>query len=116
MKIAIWNVNSIKARGDHVVQWLTARQPDVLMVQELKGEQVDPAPFNAIGYDLHVNGQKAYNGVATLTKTPLEVISNQILEGDEQARYLETRTEDGPPPDQYLRPQRQTGRQRKIPL
>ena len=65
------------------------------MVQELKGERFDTTLFEAIDYTVHIHGQKTYNGVATFTKIPLEVISTSILEGDEQARYLETRTEDG---------------------
>lgn len=91
MKIATWNVNSIKARLEHAKNWLQSRQPDVLMMQELKGLEFDSETFKAIGYDSVAEGQKAYNGVAILSKHPITVIQN-ILPGDkadEQARYLE---------------------------
>ncbi len=91
MRIATWNVNSLKARIDHVKNWLQKRQPDVLMIQELKGLEFDDAAFKAIGYESVAEGQKAYNGVAVLAKHPITVLEN-ILPGDkadEQARYLE---------------------------
>lgn len=91
MKIAIWNVNSIKARLDHVVNWLKEAQPDALMIQELKGLEFPVDTFRAIGYHTHFVGQKTYNGVATLTRGPatkgLEKLHGD--EADEQARYLE---------------------------
>lgn len=91
MIIASWNVNSIKAREEHVVKWLGLRRPDVLMIQELKGLEFSDTEFKALGYDSVAEGQKAYNGVAILSKSPIRVLEN-ILPGDAsdaQARYLE---------------------------
>lgn len=94
MKIVSWNVNSIKARGDHVVRYLTEFTPDVLMVQELKGLEFPAERFEALGFHTHAVCQKAYNGVAVFSKTPLTIIAER-LEGDdadEQARYIEFET------------------------
>lgn len=91
MKIAIWNVNSIKARAEHVVTWLDAQQPDALMIQELKGLECDTVVFEKIGYHMLFVGQKAYNGVALLTKAPAMLVRDKLPgdDSDEQARYLE---------------------------
>ncbi|MGZ9097342.1 MAG: exodeoxyribonuclease III [Micavibrio sp.] len=93
MKIATWNVNSIKARLPHVQSWLEKNRPDVLMIQELKGEAFPVEEFTALGYHCAYKGQKAYNGVATLSLHPVEMLSDQLPgdENDLQARYLETR-------------------------
>ncbi|MCC7304872.1 MAG: exodeoxyribonuclease III [Alphaproteobacteria bacterium] len=94
MKIATWNVNSIKARMEHVKTWLQSRQPDVLMIQELKGLEFSDSEFKALGYQSVAESQKAYNGVAVLSRHPINVIQN-ILPGDkadDQARYLEVET------------------------
>lgn len=87
-KITSWNVNSIKARLTHVQHFLDEHKPDVLFLQELKGES-----FPELSNDYHVlfKGQKAYNGVAILSRTPALLISDR-LEGDDadnQARFLE---------------------------
>lgn len=93
MKIASWNVNSIKARAEHVKTWLAAQKPDVLMIQELKGENFDTESFKALGYHSEAVGQKAYNGIATLSLHPIELLLKKLPgdDSDEQARYLETR-------------------------
>ena len=72
MKIATWNVNSLKARRDHLLKWLEAFDPDVVLLQELKGlEEIFPwEDVTAAGYEAAVVGQKTYNGVAILSKTP----------------------------------------------
>ncbi len=91
LKIASWNVNSIKARLEQVKKWLSLRQPDVLMIQELKGLEFSDSEFSALGYRSVAETQKAYNGVAALSKHSMQVIQN-ILPGDSadaQARYLE---------------------------
>lgn len=93
MKIATWNVNSIKARGEHVKAWLMKNQPDLLLIQELKG-QAENFPYEemeALGYHAHVKGQKAYNGVAILAKDDVKLITDQLpgMEEDEQARFIE---------------------------
>lgn len=91
MKIATWNVNSIKARLSHVQGWLAAQQPDFLFLQELKGLDFPNDAFE--GYKAHAVGQKAYNGVAVLAKSnsSFDVILDKLPgdEADEQARYLE---------------------------
>lgn len=91
MKIAIWNVNSIKARAEHAVKWLATHKPDALMLQELKGLEFEATGFEALGYHAHFVGQKAYNGVAILTRKPATIILNKLPgdDSDEQARYLE---------------------------
>jgi exodeoxyribonuclease-3 len=72
MKIATWNVNSLNVRLGHVLEWLESAQPDVLVLQEIKQvtEAFDSATFANIGYQSVANGQKTYNGVATVCKEP----------------------------------------------
>ncbi len=71
MKIASWNVNSIRVRLDHVLEWLDYAKPDVLGLQELKmpTEDFPLEAFAEVGYSTLVNGQKTYNGVALLSRT-----------------------------------------------
>ncbi len=88
MKIVTWNVNSIKARLEHVKRYLTEESPDILMIQELKGLEFPTHEFDQIGYHSHAITQKAYNGVAIISKHPIDVI-NETLYDDEQARYIE---------------------------
>ena len=95
MKIASWNVNSIRARLEHVTVWLKEREPDVLLMQELKGTEFPADVFKGLGYDSVAVTQKAYNGVAILSRFPIETI-NTTLAGDEQdshARFLEATIE-----------------------
>ena len=91
MKIASWNVNSIKTRLGHVTDWLETQKPDVLMIQELKGLDFPAEPFDALGYKNAAVTQKAYNGVAILSKHDIAVQCDKLPgdDGDEQARYLE---------------------------
>ena len=73
MKVATWNVNSIRARRQHVIDWLDAARPDVLCLQELKVTEAD-FPYDEIrecGYEAAVFGQKTYNGVAILSRHPI---------------------------------------------
>jgi exodeoxyribonuclease-3 len=74
MRIATWNVNSVRSRLDQVVDWLQKERPDVLCLQETKVEDGSfPADaFTALGYELVISGQKAYNGVAILSLHPLD--------------------------------------------
>jgi exodeoxyribonuclease III len=93
MKIATWNVNSIKARLDVVLQWLKEASPDIACLQELKCED-HAFPTQAIedlGYNVAVHGQKTYNGVALLSKMPAEDIMRGLPgePEDTQARYIE---------------------------
>jgi exodeoxyribonuclease-3 len=93
MKIASWNVNSIKARLEPALAWLKAANPDVVCLQEIKcvNENFPREPFEALGYNCAVHGQKSYNGVAILSKRPLEDVTPRLPggEGDDHARYLE---------------------------
>lgn len=91
IKIATWNVNSIKARFEHVKRWLEKNQPDLLLIQELKGVEFPSEKFEEMGYQSHAVTQKAYNGVAILSKDKQEIILDHLPgdDSDEQARYLE---------------------------
>jgi len=96
VKIATWNVNSIKARLPIVLQWLRDFQPDVLLVQEIKTtrESFPYLEMEDLGYNIAVHGQKSYNGVAIFSKFPLEDILYGIPGEPEetQARYIEAVT------------------------
>jgi exodeoxyribonuclease III len=74
MRIATWNVNSIKQRVEPVQRWLKEREPDIVCLQELKcvDEAFPRGPFEDLGYNVATHGQKTYNGVAILSKFPLE--------------------------------------------
>ncbi|CAK0758306.1 exodeoxyribonuclease III [uncultured Gammaproteobacteria bacterium] len=93
MKIATWNVNSIRARLPLVLAWLEQARPDVLLLQEIKCET--PAfprePFEQAGWHCAVAGQKGYHGVAILAREPLAVVLDRLPgeAEDTQARYLE---------------------------
>ena len=91
MKLATWNVNSLKVRLPQVLDWLAAHQPDVLCLQETKLEDVNfpAAEIAAAGYQVLFSGQKTYNGVAILSKTPAsEVVTAIPGFVDEQKRVL----------------------------
>ena len=70
MKIATWNVNSMKVRLPHVLEWLSANEPDVLVLQEIKQltEAFPQEELAGAGYRSVANGQKTYNGVAVVSK------------------------------------------------
>jgi exodeoxyribonuclease-3 len=91
MKIATWNVNSLKVRLPHVLQWLAENPVDVLCLQETKLTD-DKFPIAAIemaGYQVVFSGQKTYNGVAILSKLPItDVLKNNPRFQDEQQRIL----------------------------
>ena len=91
MILASWNVNSIRARAGHVRSWLEQRQPDVLLVQELKGTDFPSDVFKELGYESASVTQKGYNGVAILSRQPMEVVTTTLLgdETDSHARFLE---------------------------
>jgi len=94
VRIATFNVNSVKARLQNVLDWTDEAQPDVLCLQELKCETAafPEAPFRERGYDCAVVGQKTYNGVALLSKRGIEGPVLERLPGedeDAQARYVE---------------------------
>jgi exodeoxyribonuclease-3 len=91
--IATWNVNSVNARLPNVLTWLDAVKPDIVLLQEIKC--LDAAfPTEAVGelgYNVATHGQKSYNGVAILSRRPIEDVVRGLPggDGDEQARYLE---------------------------
>lgn len=91
MKIVSWNVNSIKARLSHVERFLKESSPDVLMIQELKGLEFPEESFTQLGYHCEAVCQKAYNGVAIISKAPIDVIHTALPgdDSDDQARYIE---------------------------
>jgi len=98
MRIATWNVNSVRMRERLVADWLTRVQPDLLLLQEIKCEtpQFPAAAFEAIGYTTHVVGQKSYNGVAILSRIPAEVTLRALPglpDDDAQARYVEVQVD-----------------------
>ena len=96
LKIATWNVNSIKVRLPAVLKWLGSAEPDVVLLQETKSldEAFPRLEIEDCGYNLLVHGQKTYNGVAILSKRPLEDVFVGLPgdEEDEQARYVEATT------------------------
>src|SRR5580698_4093882 len=93
MKIATWNVNSIKVRLEAALAWLKLAKPDVVALQEIKclDENFPTAAFEELGYNCAVHGQKAYNGVAILSRRPLEDVTQRLPggDGDDHSRYLE---------------------------
>jgi exodeoxyribonuclease-3 len=96
MRLATWNVNSVNARLETVLAWFEEASPDVAALQELKcvDEKFPTEAFERLGYNVAVHGQKTYNGVALLSKTPLEDV-RRGLDGepeDEQSRYIEAVT------------------------
>ena len=91
MRIATWNVNSLKVRLPHVLDWLAANQPDVLCLQETKQEdsQFPLAALQQSGYQAVSSGQKTYNGVAILSKSAsTEVVCGLPNFADEQKRLI----------------------------
>ena len=93
MKIATYNVNSVRARLPQLLEWLKEASPDVVLLQELKClEEVFPRmEIEELGYNLAISGQKTYNGVAILSKFPLEDVVKKLPgdEADVEARYIE---------------------------
>ncbi|MEX0752681.1 MAG: exodeoxyribonuclease III [Xanthobacteraceae bacterium] len=93
MRIATWNVNSIKQRIDNVVAWIGARQPDILCLQETKcpDEAFPREPLESLGYNVAIHGQKGFNGVALLSKLPFDEVTPGLIgdDSDGQARFLE---------------------------
>jgi len=99
MRIATWNINSVRLRLELVLAYLRDVSPDVLCLQEIKcpDEAFPRLEIEAAGYNVAVHGQKSYNGVAILSKTPMECVPG--LPGDEadaQSRYIEAVIPCGP--------------------
>src|SRR5258706_3622212 len=93
MKLATWNVNSVKARLDAAVAWLKEAVPDVVCLQEIKctDEAFPATTFEDLGYNCAVHGQKTYNGVAIVSRRPMEDVTPRLPggDGDDHARYIE---------------------------
>jgi exodeoxyribonuclease-3 len=93
MRIATFNINGIKARAQALPEWLDQAQPDVAILQEIKSvdEAFPRELFEERGYNVETHGQKSFNGVAILSKHPLEDVTRGLPgdETDEQARYIE---------------------------
>jgi exodeoxyribonuclease III len=93
MRIASWNVNSIKQRVDNAVAWIREREPDIVCFQETKcvDEAFPREPFEALGYNVAAHGQKTFNGVAILSKLPFDEVTPRLPgeDEDDHARFLE---------------------------
>ncbi|HEY0224058.1 MAG TPA: exodeoxyribonuclease III [Pseudolabrys sp.] len=93
MRIATWNVNSIRQRLDSMQAWLKERNPDIVCLQEIKcvDEAFPREAFEALGYNVAVHGQKTFNGVALLSKLPFDEVAPGLIgdKSDVQARFLE---------------------------
>lgn len=93
MKIASFNINGVKARIEALVEWLGEAKPDIALLQEIKSvdEGFPREPLEDLGYRVETHGQKGFNGVAILSKLPLEDVERGLPgdESDEQARWIE---------------------------
>ena len=102
MKIATWNVNSVRKRTSNLIEWLKSAKPDVAVLQEIKAQeaQFPRLEVEAAGYKGEIVGQKSWNGVALLSLHPVEITARSLPdpETDEQARYIEgkVQTPQGP--------------------
>lgn len=93
MRIATWNVNSVRLRLENAVTWLGETKPDVVCLQEIKcvDEAFPREAFEAIGYNVSVHGQKGFNGVAVLSRLPFDEVTVGLPgdEADVQSRFIE---------------------------
>src|ERR1700722_5081327 len=93
MRIATFNVNSVKQRVEAMQRWLKERSPDIVCLQEIKcvDEAFPRDAFESLGYNVAVHGQKAFNGVALLSKLPFDEVASGLIgdKDDVQARFLE---------------------------
>ncbi|MBN8964392.1 MAG: endonuclease/exonuclease/phosphatase family protein, partial [Rhizobiales bacterium] len=93
MRIATWNVNSVKQRIDSLTAWLAERKPDIVCLQETKtvDEAFPRAPIEAMGYNIAAHGQKTFNGVAILSRFPFDEVTPRLPgdHADEHARFIE---------------------------
>ncbi len=91
MKIASWNVNSVRARINNIIDYIKEVNPDIVLLQEIKTQDVNfpYEDFNKLGYSSHVFGQKSYNGVAIVTKIEVNnIIKNFIKDDLKQSRII----------------------------
>ena len=98
MRIATWNVNSVRARLARLLPWLTEQQPEVVCLQETKclDEQFPREEIEDVGYQVATHGQKTYNGVAILSRRPLEDVATGFGRDafDGEARVISATVED----------------------
>lgn len=96
LKIVTWNVNSIRARLPNICEWLNEHRPDVVLLQEIKAQEENfpHEDIENLGYNVAIHGQKSYNGVAILSRFPLEDVVRGLptFAEDPQARYIEAVT------------------------
>ena len=91
MKIVSWNVNSVRARINNIIDYINQAKPDILLVQEIKtqDENFPYEDFKKIGYESHVYGQKSYNGVAIISKIEVKNINKDFINDDlKQSRII----------------------------
>jgi exodeoxyribonuclease-3 len=93
MRIATWNINSIRQRVENLQAWLSETGPDIVCLQEIKctDDAFPREAFETLGYNVAVHGQKTFNGVALLSKLPFDEVKSGLDggDGDVQARFLE---------------------------
>jgi len=93
MKIATWNINGVKARLESALTYLHQERPDVICLQEIKSvdENFPAGAFEDLGYNVATHGQKGFNGVAILSKQPLDEVTPRLPgdDNDDQARFIE---------------------------
>ncbi len=93
MRIATWNVNSIRQRVEQLRAWLKERSPDLVCLQETKcvDDAFPRAPFEAMGYNVALHGQKTFNGVAILSRLPFDEVTPRLPgdDADDHARFIE---------------------------
>ena len=94
MRLATWNINGLRARFDFLLHWLDARQPDVVGLQELKleDEKFPSADLESVGYRALTHGQKAWNGVAILSREPATLVQQGLPGQEDLGARLITRT------------------------
>jgi exodeoxyribonuclease III len=101
MRIATWNINSVRQRMENLQTWLKETTPDIVCLQEIKcmDDAFPREAFETLGYNVAVHGQKTFNGVALLSKLPFDEVKSGLDGGDDdlQARFLEAQvsTKDG---------------------
>ena len=93
MRIATWNVNSIRQRTENLAAWLRESSPDIVCLQETKcqDDSFPREPFEALGYNVAIHGQKTFNGVAILSKLPFDEVTPRLPGDpeDDHARFIE---------------------------
>jgi len=112
MKLATWNVNSLKVRLPHLLDWLARQAPDVVCLQETKTDDLTfpAATIEAAGYRAAFSGQKTYNGVAIVSRVPLADVQAGIPGFEDEQKRVVTATVDGV----RIRPEWPGGRQREV--